>query len=95
MVLSFTMGTLRSSQSSRAAGLSLALRKMGSAMMSLSAARIEGPRAYWTVTWSVRRVCSLMCGGSPLVYDRYGLHFDGPIVLAWCPIGERLVSESR
>ena len=57
-VLSFTMGTLRSSQSSKAAGLCLSFRKMGSAMMSLSAASIEGPRSYWAVrTSSMRRLC--------------------------------------
>ena len=42
MVLSFTIGKLRCSQSSRVAGLLLALRRIGSAMTSLSAASIEG-----------------------------------------------------
>ena len=58
VVLSFTIGTLlRSSQSSRAAGLCLYFRKIGSAMMSLLAASIECPRAYWRATCSMRQVC--------------------------------------
>ena len=54
---SVTIGTLRLSQSSRAGGLRLALRRIGLAMMSRSAASIEGPWAYCASTWFLRRMC--------------------------------------
>lgn len=51
VVLSFTAGTLGSSQSSRVAGLCLALRRI------CYVGHIEGSCMYCVLTWSMRRRC--------------------------------------
>ena len=65
LILSFTTGMLRSSQSERAAaGQRFDFAVMGSAMMSRSAASISGPWAYWSATWPMSRACLMLCWSS-------------------------------